>query len=40
MSESPNSKHTGDAAADAFAVTAIITIVVLTLYVWLSGMPS
>jgi len=40
MSGNPNSKHSGDGAADAFAVTAIITIVVLTMYVWLSGMPS
>jgi len=40
MAENPNSKHSGDGAADAFAVTAIIAIVVLAMYVWLSGMPS
>ncbi len=40
MSDSSDSKHAGDGAADAFAVTAIITIVVLGLYIWLAGMPA
>ena len=40
MSENSNSKSDGDGVADAIAVTAIITIVILTMYVWLSGMPS
>ncbi|GHD29694.1 hypothetical protein GCM10007053_10680 [Halioglobus pacificus] len=29
-----------DGSADAIAATAVITIVVFTLYLWLSGMPS
>lgn len=29
-----------DGAADAIAATAIITTVVLALYIWLSGMPA
>ncbi len=29
-----------DGAADAFAATAIIGIIVLGMYIWLSGMPS
>jgi hypothetical protein len=40
MSDNQDSKHTGDGTADAIAVTAIITIVVLALYIWLSGMPT
>ncbi len=36
MSEERNS----DGRADAIAATAIIAIVVLTMYLWLSGMPS
>jgi hypothetical protein len=40
MSEEVNSKHAGDGAADAIAATAVISLVVLTLYLWLSGMPS
>lgn len=30
----------GDGGADAIAATAIISIVVFSLYLWLSGMPS
>jgi hypothetical protein len=40
MTDNQDSKHAGDGAADAFAVTAIVTIVVLAVYIWLSGMPS
>jgi hypothetical protein len=40
MSDNTGSKHAGDGAADAFAVTAIITIIVVAMTVWLSGMPS
>ena len=40
MSENQDFKHAGDGAADALAVTAIIAIVVVAMYVWLSGMPS
>ena len=29
-----------DGAADAIAATAIVTVVVLGMYIWLSGMPS
>jgi hypothetical protein len=29
-----------DGAADAIAATAIISVVILTMYIWLSGMPS
>lgn len=35
-----DSRNSGDGAADAVAATAIITIVVLALYLWLSGMPT
>lgn len=40
MSEETNNKDAGDGAADALAATAIISLVVLTMYIWLSGMPS
>ncbi|WP_193940521.1 methionine synthase [Parahaliea mediterranea] len=36
---SGQSQHT-DGSADAIAATAIITIVVFSLYLWLSGMPQ
>lgn len=35
-----NENETGDGVADAIAATAVITLVVVTLYFWLSGMPS
>lgn len=34
----PTNKN--DGAADAIAATAIISIVVVALYLWLAGMPS
>ncbi len=40
MSEETNSKDSGDGAADAIAATAIVTIVVVAMYLWLSGMPA
>ena len=40
MSEDINNEDTGDGAADAIAATAVISIVVLAIYLWLSGMPS
>ena len=40
MSEESNNQDAGDGTADAIAATAVISIVVLTLYLWLSGMPS
>jgi hypothetical protein len=40
MSDKFNQERSADGVADAVAVTAIIAIVVLTMYLWLSGMPS
>lgn len=40
MSEETNAKDAGDGTADAIAATAIISLVVFTMYIWLSGMPS
>ena len=40
MSDQINQEREADGVADAIAVTAIITVVVLALYLWLSGMPS
>ena len=40
MSEDTNTKDAGDGIADSIAATAVITLVVVTLYLWLSGMPS
>lgn len=33
-------QNDGDGCADAIAATAIITIIVFSLYLWLSGMPG
>ena len=40
MSEQQDLERGADGVADAIAATAIISIVVFTLYLWLSGMPS
>ena len=40
MSEELNNERKEDGVADSIAVTAIISVVVLTMYLWLSGMPS
>ncbi len=40
MSEDLNQERAEDGRADAIAATAVISLVVLTLYIWLSGMPS
>ena len=40
MSDKLNQERAADGVADATAVVAIIAIVVTTLYIWLSGMPS
>jgi hypothetical protein len=40
MSEQTDREREEDGKADAIAATAIITIVVLVMYVWLSGMPG
>lgn len=40
MSEELNREREADGAADSIAATAIITVVVLAMYIWLAGMPS
>jgi hypothetical protein len=40
MSDQTDREREEDGKADAIAATAIITIVVLVMYVWLSGMPT
>ena len=40
MSDDTQNSVDSDGRADAFAATAIIGIIVLGLYIWLSGMPS
>tara|TARA_B100000767_G_C19485772_1_gene418105 strand:- start:516 stop:638 length:123 start_codon:yes stop_codon:yes gene_type:complete len=40
MSDQFDSERDEDGAADAIAATAVIAIVVLVMYIWLSGMPS
>ena len=40
MSDQQDLERGGDGVADSIAATAIIALVVLTLYIWLSGMPS
>tara|TARA_B100001540_G_scaffold303407_1_gene311999 strand:- start:28 stop:150 length:123 start_codon:yes stop_codon:yes gene_type:complete len=40
MSDQVNSEREADGAADSIAATAIIGIVVLGMYIWLSGMPT
>ena len=40
MSDKSNSERDADGAADAIAVTAVIGVVVLAMYIWLSGMPG
>ncbi len=35
-----SSSKLSDGAADAIAATAIIAVVILGLYIWLSGMPG
>jgi hypothetical protein len=40
MSDNTNVEREADGVADAIAVTAIMAVVVLCLYLWLSGMPS
>ena len=40
MSDKLNQERAADGVADSVAATAIIAIVVLTMYIWLSGMPS
>ena len=40
MSDDQTAEREADGVADAIAATAVIGIIVLTLYIWLSGMPS
>lgn len=40
MDQETHEKDAEDGAADAIAATAVITLVVFTLYLWLSGMPA
>ncbi len=40
MSDPTNQERDADGVADACATIAIISLVVLTMYLWLSGMPT
>ncbi len=40
MSDEIDQERESDGVADSVAATAIITLVVYALYLWLSGMPS
>jgi hypothetical protein len=40
MSQDTDQQSKGDGMADSMAAVAVITIIILTLYIWLSGMPS
>lgn len=40
MSEQHNPERSSDGVADAIAATAVIAVVIVTMYLWLSGMPS
>ncbi len=40
MIEESNPEREGDGVADSIAATAIISVVVFAMYLWLSGMPS
>jgi hypothetical protein len=40
MSDKLKQERAADGIADSAAVIAIISIVVVTMYLWLSGMPS
>lgn len=40
MSDEMNNEREQDGVADAIAATAVISVIVLAMYVWLSGMPG
>jgi hypothetical protein len=40
MSEKIDNEREADGAADAIAVTAVIGVIVVAMYIWLSGMPG
>ena len=40
MSEQNTRERAADGVADSIAATAVITVVVVAMYLWLSGMPS
>lgn len=35
-----HNEDNGDGVADSIAATALISLAVLTMYIWLAGMPS
>ncbi len=40
MSDQIDQERDADGRADAWAATSVIALVVFTVYLWLSGMPS
>lgn len=40
MTDELNQERKDDGVADSIAATAIISVVVLAMYIWLSGMPT
>ena len=40
MTDAPEEQRDEDGTADALAATAVISLVVVTISIWLSGMPS
>ena len=40
MSEELNQERSADGVADSIAATAVISVIVLAMYLWVSGMPS
>jgi hypothetical protein len=40
MSDKIDNEREADGAADAIAVTAVIGVIVVAMYIWLSGMPG
>lgn len=40
MSDEVTRERESDGVADAIAVTAIMTVIVVTMYIWLAGMPT
>ena len=40
MSQEVDQERASDGVADSIAATAVISVIVFSLYLWLSGMPS
>lgn len=40
MSDQLNNESESDGVADAIAVVAIMAVIVVSMYMWLSGMPT